>query len=108
MEHAQARHPIIQAVRTPDPIPELKERVARLLAVRLDGWSQEMAAGLLGVDQPRVSDLRNNRLRRFSLDRLLRMAAQLGGDVSVEVTWVRTNFIGNRHGRRSSEPPART
>jgi predicted XRE-type DNA-binding protein len=83
-------------VRTPDPIQPLKEQLARLLVKRLDRWSQEMAGELLGSDQPRMSDLRNKRLDRFSLDRLVRFVDRVGGDVSVQVVWARKNFIGPR------------
>ena len=46
-----------------------------------------MAAELLGTDQPRVSDLRNGKLERFSLERLIRFAARRGGTVSITITW---------------------
>src|SRR5687767_9503193 len=78
---------------TLDPIPELKIILAKRLIDRLDGWSQEAAGELLRADQPRVSNLRNQRLDRFSLDRMVRFVAALGGEVSLEVTWTRHGFI---------------
>lgn len=45
------------------------------------------AAELLRTDQPRVSDLRNRRLHRFSLEKLIRFAARLRADVTVDVRW---------------------
>ena len=89
-------HPHHASMRPPDPIPPLKKQLAGLLIRRLEGWSQEMAGDLLGADQPRMSDLRNNRLDRFSLDRLVRFAHRVGGDVSIQVVWVRKNYIGPR------------
>ena len=83
-------------MRTPDPIPPLKQQLARHLVKRLDGWSQEMAGELIGSDQPGMSDLRNKRLDRFSLDRLVRFVDRVGGDVTIQVAWVRRNFIGPR------------
>jgi predicted XRE-type DNA-binding protein len=83
-----------------DPIPPLKQQLAQLLVKRLDGWSGEMAAELLGTDQPRVSDLRNGRLQRFSLDRLVRFAARVGGDITLDVAWRRKHYIGPRTGDR--------
>ena len=71
----------------PDPIAPLKGEVARAIVAALDGWSQENAAELLWTDQPRISDLRNDRLGRFSLEQLIRFASRIGGDVSVTVTW---------------------
>ena len=83
-------------MRPPDPITPLKQELARRLTVRMEGWSQEMAAALLGTDQPRMSDLRKSKLERFSLDRLIRFADRVGGDVSIQVVWARRNFIGPR------------
>src|SRR5437764_15202930 len=50
-----------------DTVLPLKHQLAQFIVERLDGWSQIHAADLLGTDQPRISDLRNNRLDRFSL-----------------------------------------
>ena len=78
----------------PDPIPPLKDKMARLVVDRLDGWSQEMAASLIETDQPRMSDLRKRRLARFALEQLIRFASRLGADVDVTVTWtVRRRWI---------------
>jgi predicted XRE-type DNA-binding protein len=71
----------------PDPIPPLKVQVARAVTERLDGWSQINAGELLGSDQPRISNLRNGRLERFSLDQLIRFVARLNGTVTIQVTW---------------------
>jgi predicted XRE-type DNA-binding protein len=40
--------------------------------------TQVQAAKLLGVSQPRVSDLRRGRLERFSIDMLVDLLARLG------------------------------
>jgi predicted XRE-type DNA-binding protein len=42
------------------------------------GMTQAQAANLLGVTQPRVSDLMRGRIELFSLDMLLNMAALAG------------------------------
>src|SRR5688572_17941177 len=52
-----------------DPIPPLKEQLARELVARVAGWTQEYAAAFIGTDQPRMSDLRKGRLGRFSLEK---------------------------------------
>jgi predicted XRE-type DNA-binding protein len=75
-----------------DPIPALKHQIAAAVVAELDGWTQPMAAELLRTDQPRVSDLRNGKLQRFSLERLIRFAAQRGATVSLEITWPRFPF----------------
>ena len=77
----------LSRVHAPDPIPPLKGAVARAVVAALDGWSQGCAAELLSTDQPRISDLRNDRLQRFSLEQLIRFASRIGGDVNVTVTW---------------------
>lgn len=79
---------------TPDPIPPLKIEMANHVVQRLHGWSQWYAASFIQTDQPRMSDLRNGRLERFSLEQLIRFAARLGADVSITVTWTkRKRFI---------------
>jgi predicted XRE-type DNA-binding protein len=74
-------------VPVPDPISPLKDQVARALVEALDGWPQAEAAEILDTDQPRMSDLRNGRLARFSLEHLIRLASRVGADVSITVTW---------------------
>ncbi|MBA3413846.1 MAG: XRE family transcriptional regulator, partial [Chloroflexia bacterium] len=51
------------------PKSELAWRIAERIQAR--GLTQKQTAAELGIDQPRVSDLLNGRLRRFSLARLL-------------------------------------
>ena len=48
-----------------------------------------MAAALIDIDQPRMSDLRNGRLTRFSLEKLIRCASRLGAEFHFTVTWDR-------------------
>ena len=74
-------------MRKPDPIPELKRQLARTVVDRMDGWSQELAAAFLHTDQPRMSDLRNARLARFSLEQLIRFISRVEGTVVIQVTW---------------------
>lgn len=47
------------------------------------GLTQVRAAKLLGVTQPRISDLRRGRLELFSIDTLVEMLARLGVAVTV-------------------------
>ena len=47
--------------------------------------TQNAAAGLMGVDQPKVSALLNGRLANFSSDRLMRLLARLGRDIEIRV-----------------------
>lgn len=48
------------------------------------GLTQVRAAKLLGVTQPRISDLRRGRLELFSIDTLVDMLARLGVTVTLQ------------------------
>lgn len=48
--------------------------------------TQVQAAALLGLDQPKVSQIVNGRLDGFSTDRLLRFLTDLGCDVKISVS----------------------
>ncbi len=48
--------------------------------------TQARAAGLLGVTQPRVSDLMRGRLDLFSLDTLVEMAGRVGFKVDIKLS----------------------
>ncbi|MCR4341453.1 MAG: helix-turn-helix domain-containing protein [Gemmatimonadaceae bacterium] len=54
----------------------------RLTAV---GATQEQAARLLGVSQPRISDLMRGKIDRFSVDTLVKLLGKTGADVRVSV-----------------------
>ena len=75
-----------------DPIPELKAQLAREIVEMMDGWSQENAAEILRTDQPRMSDLRNGRLGRFSLEQLIRFVSRARGVVTIDVTQPRRRW----------------
>lgn len=49
------------------------------------GWTQMETAQRLSITQPRVSDLLNGKLSKFSLDALVNMLARLGGEVKLRV-----------------------
>jgi predicted XRE-type DNA-binding protein len=60
------------------------ELMARLRKVIDDeGLTQARAARLLGVSQPRVSDLARGRIDQFSIDALVNMLAKAGIRVTV-------------------------
>jgi predicted XRE-type DNA-binding protein len=54
--------------------------------IEAQGLTQVAAAGLLGVTQPRVSDLMRGKIDRFSVDSLIEMLGHAGACVSVVVT----------------------
>ena len=65
-----------------------KAELARQIIHALDARrvTQTEAARLLGVNQPKVSALRNGRLDGFSTERLIRFLNHLGCDVRIVVS----------------------
>ena len=68
----------------------LKVRSALMTSIRRiiekDRLTQEEAAELFGVSQPRVSDLVRGKIELFSIDGLVNMLAAAGHQVKVSVT----------------------
>ena len=48
--------------------------------------TQSQAAVLLGIDQPKISALKQGRLSGFSIERLLRLLLRLGRNIEIKVT----------------------
>ena len=69
-----------------DPIPALKQQVAATIVRVVDLFCAWDAAYRMRTDQPRVADLRRGRLKRFSLQQLLRFAHRLGIGIEVRLT----------------------
>ena len=55
-------------------------------AIKERGLTQTEAAKLLGVGQPRLSDLYNGKAERFTIDMLMKWLAKLGKQVTIKVT----------------------
>jgi predicted XRE-type DNA-binding protein len=49
------------------------------------GWTQEQAAAFFGETQPRISNLMNGEISRFTVDKLLNLLGRTGMQVRVEV-----------------------
>ena len=64
--------------------------------IRQRRLTQVAAAGLMGLDQPKVSALLNGRLANFSSERLMRLLTALGQDVEI---MVKTKPRNRAHGR---------
>lgn len=62
---------------------ELASKIANLIRDRR--LTQAKAAKLLGIDQPKVSNLLRGHLTGFSIERLLRFLLLLGQDVRITV-----------------------
>jgi len=67
---------------TPEEAANLTARSLVMIAleerIKEMGWTQTEAAEILHVNQPRVSDLINGKLHKFSLDALVNMLPAVG------------------------------
>ena len=52
--------------------------IAILKRIEQKGWTQKEAAKIMGVTQPRISDLKRSKLDLFSMDSLIAMAGRAG------------------------------
>lgn len=50
------------------------------------GWTQAQTAARVGLDQPKISNLRRGRLSGFSADRLFAILNRLGHNVEVRIS----------------------
>jgi predicted XRE-type DNA-binding protein len=75
----------------PDPVEaeNLKLRSSLMLAltrhIKSEGLTQAQAARLLGVTQPRISNLMHGKIDLFGLDLLVKMAAIAGLRVTMRI-----------------------
>jgi predicted XRE-type DNA-binding protein len=76
----------------------LRAKLAKRIAdvIEKKGLGQAQIAGILGVDQPKVSKLVRGRISGFTSDRLLRFLTALGCDVRIEV---KEKHTSHRRGR---------
>jgi predicted XRE-type DNA-binding protein len=67
----------------------LKIRAALMLAIEQELDKQKLtqakAAKLLGVAQPRISDIRRGKIQLFTIDALINMLVKLGKPVSIVI-----------------------
>ena len=77
----------------------IKARLAHaiMLAIEAKELSQMEAAQMLGIDQPKVSNLVRGKIMGFSMGRLLRYLTILGADIEICVK--ESSRAGNRPGR---------
>ena len=72
------------------PNPEeaaVKARFAYIISMVIQRreLTQAEAAAILGIDQPKISNLVRGKLKGFSIERLLKYALALGNDVEIVV-----------------------
>ena len=65
----------------------LKARLASMInqIIETRGWKQREAGEVLGLTQPKVSDLKRGRLRNFSVEKLFDILTKLDREVTVTV-----------------------
>lgn len=67
----------------------LKARAELMVAIEeilnKNKYTQQKAAQILGVGQPRVSDLYNGKIGRFTIDMLIKWLAKLGKQVTLRI-----------------------
>ena len=65
----------------------MKAELARRIdeVVRARRLTQAQAAGVMGIDQPKVSSIRRGKLSGFTVDRLLRYLNALDQDIEIKV-----------------------
>lgn len=74
-----------------DPPERERQRIigdlwmALLSRMEKKGWTQKEAAKIMGVTQPRISDLKRSKLDLFSIDSLIEMAGKAG--IRFELTY---------------------
>lgn len=69
----------------PDPIPDLKRELATALLESLRGLTATDARLAIGLDPSRRADLRQGRLKRFSVAQLIRLLDRGGYRVTLLV-----------------------
>ena len=75
----------------------VKSSLAQAIASKIEQrkLTQSAAAHILGIDQPKVSNLIRGKLDDFSIARLMRFAILLGKDIEIVV---KDHSNGNAHG----------
>ena len=89
---------------TPEEAANLTARGLLMIAIeqriREEGWTQTEAAARLRVTQPRVSDLLNGKINKFSLDALVNMLTPVGPDIRCPTDRTATGAGGQEGQRR--------
>jgi predicted XRE-type DNA-binding protein len=62
---------------------DLAHQIYKIIKTRK--LTQARAAKILGIDQPKVSDIVRGRLSRYSIDRLMRFLRMLGKDIEIHI-----------------------
>ena len=81
----------------PDDLLAKAELTAKIIEeIQRRRLTQSQAAAILGIDQPKVSALKQGHLSSFSIERLMRFLVLLGQDVEITVKQRRTPRVAAR------------
>lgn len=70
----------------PDELLAKAELAAKIIAeIQVRRLTQSQAAAILGIDQPKISALKQGKLSGFSIERLIRFLLLLGRDIEIAV-----------------------
>jgi predicted XRE-type DNA-binding protein len=73
------------------------ELAAKIIAeIQRRRLTQSQAAAILGIDQPKVSSLKQGKLSGFSIERLMRLLLLLGRDIEIQVKTTTKSRAGAR------------
>lgn len=66
---------------------EIKYKLIDIINMKIEenNWNQTTAAKILGVDQPKISQLKNNKISGFSLQKLLSFLKKLDCEITMIV-----------------------
>jgi predicted XRE-type DNA-binding protein len=67
---------------------EIKKRLLSIISefIKTKCWTQARAAEELGVDQPKISQIKNGKTDGFSLERLLGFLKKLNHEITIMIT----------------------
>ncbi len=68
-----------------DPLAKAELTAKIIEEIQRRGLTQSQAGSILGIDQPKVSALKQGHLSSFSIERLMRFLVLLGRDVEITV-----------------------
>jgi predicted XRE-type DNA-binding protein len=75
---------------TPEEAENLRTRSALMqqlaAIIKKNKWTQAQAAAECGVTQPRINDLLQGRISRFSIDALVNLASHVGQRVTLKLS----------------------
>ncbi|MGL9726605.1 MAG: helix-turn-helix domain-containing protein [Wolbachia sp.] len=74
---------------------EIKTKLLYIInkIIEKNTWTRAYAAEKLGIDQPKVSQIKNGKIDGFSLERLLGFLRKLNHDITITIVESRTEKV---------------